>query len=412
METVAKQKLSPHFKKLHGNESQTIYTTYQDIDPFLNQFIQKVLYDKIWTLPSVLTLKQKNLATIVSLITLNKMEFAEIYIRSFLNIGGTAHEINDAMHYLAHKGYIKDLSRTLQLVKNSSKNKTDRDFNDINLPSECALIDVSAHIALGNNEKTKACLQQVAETQKLTLEQIAATMRHIMIYCGCPCTMNGFAIFKLLFPNASIKEKITPPVLSNMMIALYGKTEAEKVYARCDEVDPWFNVYVQNIIYDQLWALKPLTLQQKSITTIVALTVLDKAEQLSIHIKGFLHQGGTPETLLGIFTYLQNQGFIKDTAPVLEILRSLFGKLPNQQKMPEKSDSVMIDLAALTAIDDTLMTKQYLIQLLKSQTLPEAAIRGAMLHVMTYTGYPATANALSIFADAKTEMKHNFSSKL
>lgn len=32
--------------------------------------------------------------------------------------------------------------------------------------------------------------------------------------------------------------------LSKMMTLLYGETEAERVYYRCEEIDPWFNQYI------------------------------------------------------------------------------------------------------------------------------------------------------------------------
>lgn len=85
------------------------------------------------------------------------------------------------------------------------------------------------------------------------------------------------------------------PIMSKKMIELYGFSEATKVYSRCQALDDFFNYWVQNEIYDELWARPELSIAEKSLLTIVSLAALGKEAQLSILLKGFLNLGKSPE---------------------------------------------------------------------------------------------------------------------
>ncbi|MCP4474485.1 MAG: hypothetical protein GY821_07980 [Gammaproteobacteria bacterium] len=119
------------------------------------------------------------------------------------------------------------------------------------------------------------------------------------------------------------------PKLSKMMIQLYGAENAKVIYEKCQQADPYFNKFVQEVVYDQLWALPGLTLIEKSLVTITALATVEKEEQLGIHLQGYLNLDDSPNKLDMIFNYMVEQHYIRATNLVFTIITNLIGDRDN-----------------------------------------------------------------------------------
>lgn len=193
--------------------------------------------------------------------------------------------------------------------------------------------------------------------------------------------------------------------LSKMMNLLYGEAEAERVYDRLEEVDPWFNQYVQQSIYDSIWTLKPLSLSEKSMVTVVCLATLGKQEQLHIHLKGCFNLGCSKKQINELFDYLLQQGYITATAASLRVLAeaNLVSKT-----MPEAStdsfklstkNKALIDVACHAALGNNDTTKKYFEKILQSEILSEEYIRGILRQIMPYTGCPCTMNGFALLKE-------------
>ena len=111
------------------------------------------------------------------------------------------------------------------------------------------------------------------------------------------------------------------PELSKMMTAVYGAGADQQVYDRCQELDPIFNDFVQNVIYDWLWALPPLSLADKSLITVVSLLALEKAEQLKIHLCGMLHLKKSSEYVESLINHMHTTGYMDNKVTALEQLK-------------------------------------------------------------------------------------------
>lgn len=163
--------------------------------------------------------------------------------------------------------------------------------------------------------------------------------------------------------QATMQVKLNPsqvPELSPMMSQLYGAA-ADQVNQRCYDLDPVFGEFVQRVVYDQLWALPPLSLREKSLVTIISLALLGKEEQLEIHIKGFLKSAGTVDELLSLFDTMVEKKLLASADGVLLSLKKVLksdeplsgdrkDKLPN-------STLAIIDLVACVALGREEKTK-------------------------------------------------------
>ncbi len=89
-----------------------------------------------------------------------------------------------------------------------------------------------------------------------------------------------------------------------MLTELYGEEFAKQVYDRLESLDPELNSLIQAIPYDQFWSRSVLSIRDKSIATIAALVALGREEQTQIHMRGFLHSGGSEEELRNLLIHL------------------------------------------------------------------------------------------------------------
>lgn len=184
--------------KLYGEETATaVYDRCQELGENFNTLVQEYVYDIFWARPG-LSLKEKSLVTIISLITLNKVEQLRIHVKGFLHQGGTGEDIRNIINHMEHSGYIASSHNVLNHLNAVIPSHQEQTYSNKKSLSakDIALIDLSSHIALGNNQKTEACIRKLLKQQLLSKDNIENTMLHQIIYCGFPCAMNGHAVLK------------------------------------------------------------------------------------------------------------------------------------------------------------------------------------------------------------------------
>lgn len=94
------------------------------------------------------------------------------------------------------------------------------------------------------------------------------------------------------------------PQPSKTLTDLYGESYAREVFSRLESLDPELNELIQAIPYEKFWSRPQLSIRDKSIATIAALVALGREEQIAIHMRGFLHSGGTQEDLKNLLIHL------------------------------------------------------------------------------------------------------------
>ncbi len=59
-----------------------------------------------------------------------------------------------------------------------------------------ALIDLTAHLVIGDNARTAACMREILNTKALAQAEIEHVMQHAAVYSGFPVGMNGRGALK------------------------------------------------------------------------------------------------------------------------------------------------------------------------------------------------------------------------
>lgn len=84
---------------------------------------------------------------------------------------------------------------------------------------------------------------------------------------------------------------------------IYGNYSNE-LLNRLESISPKLNSLIQEVAYGQFWTRPGLDLKTKSLVTVTSLVAMGKSEQLKIHLRGYLNNGGTFEEIEDVFIHL------------------------------------------------------------------------------------------------------------
>ena len=201
--------------KLYGEKTaDRVYNRLEELDPVLNEEIQKIAYDHYWARPG-LSIRDKSLITVTSLVAMHKEEQTRIHMNGFLNAGGTKDELVNLLAYLAitagsstsKKGFeaFKDVMKERgeplasidQMQKVFEKNVSEVKNGQKLLSSrDKAIVDLSFCVAVGDQYKTSETLKTFLNDSNNKMEDLKNVMIHLIVYCGFPAAMNGFAALR------------------------------------------------------------------------------------------------------------------------------------------------------------------------------------------------------------------------
>ncbi len=96
---------SKMMQSLYGEYTDEVLERLNFLEPELKELINDYAYENIWSRPG-LSLRDKSLITIVSLVSQGKDEQLKIHIKGFLNSGGSIEELkNTFMHLTVYLGF-------------------------------------------------------------------------------------------------------------------------------------------------------------------------------------------------------------------------------------------------------------------------------------------------------------------
>lgn len=87
-------------KRLYGDYAKDLDALLEGLDPEFNEIIKEFPYANIWSRPG-LSLRERSMITISSLIAMGKEEQTEIHMKGFLNSGGSIEELRELIIHLS-----------------------------------------------------------------------------------------------------------------------------------------------------------------------------------------------------------------------------------------------------------------------------------------------------------------------
>ncbi len=110
-------------KKLYGDYESELGDILDSLDSEFADIIREFPYENIWNRKG-LTLKEKSIVTISSLISMGREDQTAIHMKGFLNSGGTKEELKEIIIHLAvYSGFPSSLNAFKILKKVVDKNE-------------------------------------------------------------------------------------------------------------------------------------------------------------------------------------------------------------------------------------------------------------------------------------------------
>ena len=148
----------------------------------------------------------------------------------------------------------------------------------------------------------------------LTPIEIVEVLMHSMFYSGVPATLDALAIAKEVFeqrgidytPQQVFDSTETPDELYNRGVARrieYMGPPASGGLGPVTQAEREFGRLTAEYYWGSIWTRPGLTLPERSICTMAALTALGRESQLASHIRGGLNVGLTQEEIVEVFIH-------------------------------------------------------------------------------------------------------------
>lgn len=211
LESVSMTTRSEVMDRLYGEKtSKRVFDRLEYLDSKLNEEIQKVAYDHYWALPGI-SIRDKSLVTITSLIVMGKEEQTRIHLNGFLNSGGTIEQATALLLHLAKTNSEKSARNGFSALKDVLKEREVSEETMLALTSafnkellaksgefilntnDTHMVDVSSAVASGNLDKIDESISKYLDDHDGEYENLRHIMIHQVVYCGFPSAMNGFA---------------------------------------------------------------------------------------------------------------------------------------------------------------------------------------------------------------------------
>jgi 4-carboxymuconolactone decarboxylase len=110
-------------KELYGEYADELGHILEGLDPEFANIIRDFPYKTIWSREG-LSLKERSISTISSLIAMGREDQTEIHMRGFLNSGGTIKELKELIiHLSVYSGFPSSLNAFKILNKVTSNNE-------------------------------------------------------------------------------------------------------------------------------------------------------------------------------------------------------------------------------------------------------------------------------------------------
>ncbi len=170
----------------------------------------------------------------------------------------------------------------------------------------------------------------------LTPEQVIEVFIHLAFYGGIPASLNAIGMAREVFDRRGIR--FTPQQVYN------PEDEPETLYQRGVEkrrelmgdsppgsgggpitnAEREFNRLTTEYLWGSVWTRPALSIQDRSICTLSALTALGRERQLKSHVRGALRIGFTQEQIVEVFIHTTFYAGLPAARTAIDIANEVF----------------------------------------------------------------------------------------
>ena len=192
-------------------------------------------------------------------------------------------------------------------------------------PRDRSLVTIAALIALGKTTPLAGHLGRALDNGLRPVEA-SGLLAHLAIYCGWPSAVAALDTYEQVYTARKVDTAALLSVAPRLSVPASDVDHARAVSRELGAVAPKFVQLTNDVVFDDLWRRSDLSLRDRSLVTIVALTAAGDDDQLELYLRRGLENGLTRDQIVEALTHLGfYAGWGKATQALTVISRS-FGK--------------------------------------------------------------------------------------
>ena len=190
-------------------------------------------------------------------------------------------------------------------------------------PRDRSLVTISVLIATGKTAQLAGHLGR-ALTNGVKPSEASALLAHLAIYCGWPSAVSALEVYEQVYSARKVDTSGLGAASARLPLPA---SEAARAGATRDElgtVAPKFVQLTNNVVFDDLWRRTDLSLRDRSLVTIAALSAMGDDDQLDVYLRRGLESGLTRAQIAEALTHLGfYAGWPKATKALTAVTKTL-----------------------------------------------------------------------------------------
>jgi 4-carboxymuconolactone decarboxylase len=163
-----------------------------------------------------------------------------------------------------------------------------------------------------------------ALTNGVRPSEASGLLAHLAIYCGWPSAVSALEVYEQVYSARKVDTSSLGAASARLPVPA---SEAARAGATRDElgiVAPKFVQLTNDVVFDDLWRRTDLSVRDRSLVTIAALSAMGDDDQLDVYLRRGLESGLTRAQIAEALTHLAfYAGWPKATKALTAVMRTL-----------------------------------------------------------------------------------------
>jgi len=192
-------------------------------------------------------------------------------------------------------------------------------------PRDRSLVTIASLIATGKTAQLAGHLNR-ALANGLQPGEASGLLAHLAVYCGWPNAVSALDVYEQVYTSRKIDAAAIGVSSPRLSVHAGDAARAESVTKELGAVAPKFVQLTNDVVFDGLWRRSDLSLRDRSLVTIAALSAMGDDGQLDAYVRRGLESGLTRDQIAEAVTHVGFYAGWGKATKAMTVISRTFGK--------------------------------------------------------------------------------------
>lgn len=170
-------------------------------------------------------------------------------------------------------------------------------------PRDRSLVTISVLIATGKTAQLEGHLGRALSNGVKPIEA-SGVLTHLALYCGWPTAVSALEVYEKVYAARSVDMASLQATISELPPAASDAGRSEALERQFGAFAPKFVELTNKVVFDDLWRRSDLSLRDRSLVTIAALSAMGDDDLIEPYLKRGVESGLTRAQIAEAITHL------------------------------------------------------------------------------------------------------------